>query len=319
MSDKELVSLDLIKEAHERIRSVVVRTPLYHAAALSEELEAKVLLKLESLQRTGSFKIRGAYNFVAQIPEEMRSCGVITYSSGNHAQAVALAAQLHGIRAVVVMPVNAPQIKRDGAARLGAEVILEGTTSTERRIRAESIAAEENLTIVPPYDALGIIAGQGTTGLEIAEESEDFEVLLAPIGGGGLCSGCAAAIRRLRPNVKIVGVEPVGGASMKAALDAGEPVTLPQVDSIADGLLPVRSGDRTFAHVREFVDQVVLVEDDEIREAAKFLFVHERVVVEFSGAATVAALRSGRIESAGRTVAAVVSGGNVDPGVIANL
>tara|TARA_B110000116_G_scaffold72825_1_gene63087 strand:+ start:7409 stop:8368 length:960 start_codon:yes stop_codon:yes gene_type:complete len=319
MSDKELVSLDLIKEAHERIRSVVVRTPLYHAAALSEELEAKVLLKLESLQRTGSFKIRGAYNFVAQIPEEMRSCGVITYSSGNHAQAVALAAQLHGIRAVVVMPVNAPQIKRDGAARLGAEVILEGTTSTERRVRAESIAAEENLTIVPPYDALGIIAGQGTTGLEIAEESEDFEVLLAPIGGGGLCSGCAAAIRRLRPNVKIVGVEPVGGASMKAALDAGEPVTLPQVDSIADGLLPVRSGDRTFAHVREFVDQVVLVEDDEIREAAKFLFVHERVVVEFSGAATVAALRSGRIESAGRTVAAVVSGGNVDPGVIANL
>tara|TARA_B110000438_G_scaffold143054_1_gene137930 strand:- start:228 stop:1121 length:894 start_codon:yes stop_codon:yes gene_type:complete len=297
----------------------VVRTPLYHAAALSEELEAKVLLKLESLQRTGSFKIRGAYNFVAQIPEEMRSCGVITYSSGNHAQAVALAAQLHGIRAVVVMPVNAPQIKRDGAARLGAEVILEGTTSTERRVRAESIAAEENLTIVPPYDALGIIAGQGTTGLEIAEESEDFEVLLAPIGGGGLCSGCAAAIRRLRPNVKIVGVEPVGGASMKAALDAGEPVTLPQVDSIADGLLPVRSGDRTFAHVREFVDQVVLVEDDEIREAAKFLFVHERVVVEFSGAATVAALRSGRIESAGRTVAAVVSGGNVDPGVIANL
>lgn len=319
MSDKELVSLDLIKEAHERIRSVVVRTPLYHAVALSEELEAKVLLKLESLQRTGSFKIRGAYNFVAQIPEEMRSCGVITYSSGNHAQAVALAAQLHGIRAVVVMPVNAPQIKRDGAARLGAEVILEGTTSTERRVRAESIAAEENLTIVPPYDALGIIAGQGTTGLEIAEESEDFEVLLAPIGGGGLCSGCAAAIRRLRPNVKIVGVEPVGGASMKAALDAGEPVTLPQVDSIADGLLPVRSGDRTFAHVREFVDQVVLVEDDEIREAAKFLFVHERVVVEFSGAATVAALRSGRIESAGRTVAAVVSGGNVDPGVIANL
>jgi threonine dehydratase len=319
MSDKELVSLDLIKEAHERIRSVVVRTPLYHAAALSEELEAKVLLKLESLQRTGSFKIRGAYNFVAQIPEEMRSCGVITYSSGNHAQAVALAAQLHGIRAVVVMPVNAPQIKRDGAARLGAEVILEGTTSTERRVRAESIAAEENLTIVPPYDALGIIAGQGTTGLEIAEESEDFEVLLAPIGGGGLCSGCAAAIRRLRPNVKIVGVEPVGGASMKAALDAGEPVTLPQVDSIADGLLPVRSGDRTFAHVREFVDQVVLVEDDEIREAAKFLFVHERVVVEFSGAATVAALRSGRIESAGRTVAAVVSGGNVDPGMIANL
>ena len=319
MSDTELVSLELIKEAHQRIRSVVVRTPLYHAAALSDELEGKIHLKLESLQRTGSFKIRGAYNFVAQIPEKMRSSGVITYSSGNHAQAVALAAQLHGIRAVVVMPVNAPQIKRDGAILLGAEVILEGTTSTERRIRAESIAAQENLTIVPPYDALEIIAGQGTTGLEIVEDSDDFEVVLIPIGGGGLCSGCAAAIKKSRPNVQIVGVEPVGGASMKAALDAGEPVTLPQVDSIADGLLPVRSGSRTFEHVREFVDQVILVEDDEIRDAAKFLFLHERLVVEFSGAATVAALRSGRVMSSGRNVAAVVSGGNVDPGVIANL
>ena len=217
------------------------------------------------------------------------------------------------------MPVDAPEIKREGALRLGAEVILEGTTSTERRIRAESIATNENLTVVPPYDAPGIIAGQGTTGLEIADDFDDFDVVLAPIGGGGLCSGCAAAIRRLRPEVKIVGVEPVGGASMKAALEAGGPVTLREVGSIADGLLPVRSGDQTFAHVNEFVDEVVLVEEDEIREAAKFLFLHERLVVEFSGAATVAALRSGKVESSARTVAAVVSGGNVDPGVIANL
>jgi len=319
MVESDLVSLELIQEAHERIRNVVVRTPLYHAAALSNDLESKVLLKLESLQRTGSFKIRGAYNFVAQIPDEVRRHGVITYSSGNHAQAVALAAQLHGVRAVVVMPVDAPEIKREGALRLGAEVILEGTTSTERRIRAESIATNENLTVVPPYDAPGIIAGQGTTGLEIADDFDDFDVVLAPIGGGGLCSGCAAAIRRLRPEVKIVGVEPVGGASMKAALEAGGPVTLREVGSIADGLLPVRSGDQTFAHVNEFVDEVVLVEEDEIREAAKFLFLHERLVVEFSGAATVAALRSGKVESSARTVAAVVSGGNVDPGVIANL
>jgi len=319
MSKSDLVNLRLIREAHERIKSVVVRTPLYNAAALSSELQGKAFLKLESLQRTGSFKIRGAYNFVAQIPDEIRSHGVITYSSGNHAQAVALAAQLHGVRAVVVMPVNAPQIKRDGAVRLGAEVILEGTTSTERRIRAESIAAQESLSIVPPYDAPEIIAGQGTTGLEIAEDCDDFDVVLAPIGGGGLCSGSAAAIRRLRPDVEIVGVEPVGGASMKAAIDAGEPVVLPQVDSIADGLLPVRSGDQTFAHVREFVDEVVLVEDSEIREAAKFLFGQERLIVEFSGAATVAALRSGRVQSNGRTVVAIVSGGNTDPGMIANL
>ncbi len=319
MSSSDLVNLEHIQAAHERIKSIVVRTPLYHAAALSSELKGKALLKLESLQRTGSFKIRGAFNFVAQIPEEERSRGVITYSSGNHAQAVALAAQLHGVRAVVVMPVNAPQIKRDGAVKLGAEVILEGTTSTERRIRAELIASEERLSIVPPYDAPEIIAGQGTTGLEIAEESDDFDVVLAPIGGGGLCSGTAAAIRRLRPEVKIIGVEPIGGASMKAALDAGEPVVLPQVDSIADGLLPVRSGDQTFAHVRELVDEVVLVEDEEIREAARFLFCHERLVVEFSGAATVAALRAGRVEASGRTVVAVISGGNTDPRIVANL
>ena len=308
-----------IDKAYERIQSLIIKTPLISNETINKKVNANVYFKLENLQRTGSFKIRGAYNFVAQIPDEVRRHGVITYSSGNHAQAVALAAQLHGVRAVVVMPVDAPEIKREGALRLGAEVILEGTTSTERRIRAESIATNENLTVVPPYDAPGIIAGQGTTGLEIADDFDDFDVVLAPIGGGGLCSGCAAAIRRLRPEVKIVGVEPVGGASMKAALEAGGPVTLREVGSIADGLLPVRSGDQTFAHVNEFVDEVVLVEEDEIREAAKFLFLHERLVVEFSGAATVAALRSGKVESSARTVAAVVSGGNVDPGVIANL
>ena len=314
-----LVELDAIREAHERIRPVIVRTPLYPSDVLAGELGIDVRLKLESLQRTGSFKLRGAYNFVAQIPEQASSRGVITYSSGNHAQAVAMAAQLHGVRAVVVMPTTVPGVKRAGAERLGAEVVLEGATSLERGARAESIALEQGLTMVPPFDSPQIIAGAGTVGLEIAEDWNDFDAVLVPIGGGGLCSGMAASLRRLRPDVRIYGVEPTGGASMKAALEAGEPVTLDRTESIADGLMPVRTGNLTFEHISEFVDDVVLVDDDAIRDAASLLFRQQRLVVEFSGAAAVAALRSGRVETDGGGVVAVVSGGNVDPAILVDL
>ena len=314
-----LVELEAIREAHERIRPVVVRTPLYPADVLKRESGGDIRLKLESLQRTGSFKFRGAYNFVAQLPDDARSRGVITYSSGNHAQAVALAAQLHGTQAVVVMPITSSQVKRDGAKRLGAEVVLERTTSLERKAKAESIADERGLVMVPPFDDPTIIAGQGTVGLEIAEDWDAFDSVLVPIGGGGLCSGTAAALRRLRPDVRILGVEPTGGASMKAALEAGEPVTLDRSESVADGLLPVRTGNLTFKHVREFVDDVVLVDDDAIRDAASLLFKQQRLVVEFSGAATVAALRTGGVETEGRRVVAVVSGGNVDPALLVDL
>ena len=319
MASDQLVELDAIREAHERIRSVVTRTPLYPADVLKRELGCEVRLKLESLQRTGSFKFRGAYHFVSQLADDVRSRGVLTYSSGNHGQAVALAAQLHGIRAVVVMPTTVTKVKRDGASRLGAEVVLEGTTSLERRARAESIAEERGLVMVPPFDDPTIIAGQGTVALEIAEDWDAFDAVLVPIGGGGLCSGMAAALRRLRPDVRIVGVEPTGAASMKAALDAGEPVTLDRTESVADGLLPLRTGNLTFKHVRELVDDVVLVDDDAIRDAASLLFNQQRLVVEFSGAATVAALRTGRVETEGKGVVAVVSGGNVDPALLLDL
>ena len=318
MSD-HLVELASIREAQERIRPVVVRTPLYPADVLTREVGSGVRLKLESLQRTGSFKFRGAYNFVAQLAEDLRSNGVITYSSGNHALAVALSAQLHGVTAVVVMPTTAPHVKRDGAARLGAEVVLEGTTSLDRGAKAESLAAERGLVMVPPFDDPAIIAGAGTVGIEIAEDWDEFESVLVPIGGGGLCSGTAAAIRRLRPDVRILGVEPTGGASMRAAIDAGGPVTLDSTQSIADGLLPVRTGRLTYEHVRELVDDVVLVDDDAIRDAASLLFHELRLVVEFSGAATVAALRGGQVGSGGGGLVAVVSGGNVDPTVLLNL
>ncbi|HSR42369.1 MAG TPA: threonine/serine dehydratase [Longimicrobiales bacterium] len=314
-----LVSLEDVEAAAERIRGVPVRTPLLPCPGLSETLGAEVRLKCESLQRTGSFKIRGAYHFVSRLPREDLERGVVTYSSGNHAQAMALAARLRDVRAVVVMPTTAPAVKVEGARRLGAEVVFEGTTSVERQRRAEAMAREQGLTVVPPFDHPDIIAGQGTVGLETAQEWPELDTFVVPVGGGGLASGSAVAIRALIPEARIVGVEPVGAASMRAALDADEVVELDGIDTIADGLAPVRAGELTFRHVRALGDDVATVEDEAIREAAAWLLTRRKLVVEFSGAATVGALRSGAVPVEGRRVAAVLSGGNLDPSLLGEL
>ena len=302
---KSLVTLDDIRSAAERIRAIARRTPMLDVSSIAGHA---LFLKCESLQPGGAFKIRGAYNMVAQLTEEERRRGVVTYSSGNHGQAMALAArQLHS-PATVVMPTSAPQIKIDGARTFGAEVIFAGTTSVERRERAEKEAATRGLTMVPPFDHGWIIAGQGTLGLEILEQQPDVETVLVPVGGGGLLAGVAAAIKQSRPSVRVVGVEPAGAAAMKASLDAGHVVTLAKTESIADGLMPVRPGDLTFAHAQAFVDEVVTVEDSQIIDAVLWLFGSAKVVAEPSGAATVAAALAGA--SRGVTVA-IVSGGNI--------
>ena len=222
---------------------------------------------MRELQPSGAFKIRGAYNMVAQLTDEQRRRGVVTFSSGNHGQAMALAARELGAPAVVVMPTTAPQIKIDGARGFGAEVIFAGTTSTERRERAEAEARARGLTMVPPFDHEWIIAGQGTAGLEILDQQPDVAAVIVPIGGGGLAAGVSAAIKLSRPDVKVIGVEPAGAAAMKASIEAGRPRHARQTDSVADGLLPVRPGDLTFALVRRFVDLVVTVEDEQIIDA----------------------------------------------------
>lgn len=314
------VTLDDVRTAAERIRGSVVRTPLIPAPELAEICgAAEVRLKCENLQRAGAFKARGATNFVGALGDEELGPGVITYSSGNHAQAVALAAQLRGIPAVVVMPTTAPTVKVEGARRLGARVEFEGTTSLERKARAEAIAAAEGLTMIPPFDHADIIAGQGTVGLEIAEEWPDVDTVLVPIGGGGLASGVAVAVRGLRPDARIWGVEPEGGASMTVALANGGPVTLERTGSIADGLLPVRSGQSTWEHFSRLAEGTVLVTDDAIRCAAAFLLHRHHLVVEFSGAATTAALILEQLDLAGRRVAVVLSGGNLDPSLLIEL
>ena len=314
-----LVTLAAIREAAARIRGVAARTPLLEVATDG----APLLLKCENLQRAGAFKLRGAYNFIAQVPAERRARGLITYSSGNHAQAVALAARTLDALAVVVMPETAPAVKVAGARALGAEVLFEGTTSVERRVRAEAEAARRSLTMVPPFDHPEIIAGQGTVGLEIVDDGPAPAVVYVPIGGGGLAAGVAAAVKALRPATRVVGVEPVGAAAMARSVEAGAPVTLERAESIADGLLPVRPGDLTFAHAAALVDEIVTVDDAAIASAVRWLAERAKLVAEPSGAASVAAaLRGAAAASAtpadGPTVA-VVSGGNIAPAALADL
>ena len=259
---------------------------------------------------------------VARLTPEQRSRGVVTYSSGNHGQAMALAARELGAPAVVVMPTTAPAIKVDGARAFGAEVIFAGTTSADRRTRAEAEAAARGLTMVPPFDHEWIIAGQGTAGLEILEQCPDVAAIVVPVGGGGLLAGVAAAVKQLRRDVKIIGVEPSGAAKMTASIAAGHPVTLPSTSTIADGLMPVRPGDHTLAHVQAYVDQVVTVDDEAIVDAVLWIFANAKIVAEPSGAAATAAVLTGLADQAGRIegpIVAIVSGGNMSVETLGTL
>jgi threonine dehydratase len=302
-----MVTLENIRAARERVKSIARVTPLEDVSSMAGR---PLFLKCESMQPGGAFKIRGAYNMVAQLTSEQRRRGVITFSSGNHGQAMALAARELGAPAVVVMPTTAPKIKVDGARGFGAEVIFAGTTSIDRRVRAEEEAARRGLTMVPPFDHEWIIAGQATAGLEILEQRPDVEAVLVPIGGGGLAAGVATAIKLSRPDVKVIGVEPTGAAAMKASIEAGHAVTLPKTESIADGLMPVRPGDLTFLHVQKYADGVVTVDDSQIIDAVLWLFSNAKIVAEPSGAASVAAALAGLAGVSGPIVA-IISGGNI--------
>lgn len=312
-----LVSLTQISDAAARIEGVAVRTPLIPV----EHAAGRVWLKCESFQPTGAFKLRGAYNFIARLDPEERARGVITYSSGNHAQAVAYAAREFGVPATVVMPVDAPALKLEATRSFGADVELCGTLSTERGARAHELAAASGSPIVPPFDHPHIIAGQGTVGLELAEQMERQGVypsasaeggprVLVPIGGGGLVSGVSAALGPLVGEARVWGVEPEGAASMKRSLEAGGLVTLESVETIADGLKPVTPGALTYEHCLALLEGVLTVSDDEIRRAVRWCFAR-RLVVEPSGAAGIAALLAGRIPDGDGPVIIVISGGNI--------
>jgi threo-3-hydroxy-L-aspartate ammonia-lyase len=314
----EAVPLEALRSAAMGLEGIAIRTPLLKAPALSGLVGAAVALKCEHLQPIGAFKIRGAYTAVSRIPPERRARGVITYSSGNHGQAVAYAARLLGTQAVVVMPERAPAIKVQGVKRYGGEVVIAGNSSAERWQRACAIAEERDLTMVPPYESLDVIAGQGTCGLEILEEWPEVETILVPVGGGGLIAGTAAAVAALKPGVRVIGVEPVGAPKLAQALQAGRPVKLDRTESLADGLLPLAVGDLPFAVLSGVVRESVLVAEDEIAAAVRFLSREMGLSPEPSGAVTTAALLSRRLAVSGPTVA-IVSGGNVDPDLLKRL
>jgi threonine dehydratase len=307
-----VVTAQEVREAAAGLAGVAVRTPL----RFIEPLDA--YLKLESLQPMGAFKLRGAYNAISRLSDHARKRGVITYSSGNHGQAVAYAAQLVGVPAVVVMPETAPAVKVAGVKRWGGEVVFAGRTSEDRQQRAEAIAAERGLAIVPPFDHADIIAGQATVGLEIAEQLPDVRTVVVPVGGGGLIAGVVTGLAAAQSQARVWGVEPVGAPKLTRALVAARRVRRAPTASLADGLITLSVGAVPFAHLsaqRDRLAGVVLVEDDALREAVQFLWRECQLAVEPSGAATTAALRSGAVRPVPPTVL-VVSGGNVDPSLL---
>jgi threonine dehydratase len=316
-----LVSLDTIRAAAERIAGIALNTPLVRADFPG--VAGRVWLKAESLQPIGSFKLRGASNRILQLsPDEIRR-GVITYSSGNHAQGVAYAAREVGAKAVIVMPSNAPAIKRAATLALGAEVVDVGPASSERLARAEELVREHGYIVVPPYDDEQIIAGQATCGLEIVEALSDVDLVLAPVSGGGLLSGVATAVKRLRPQTKVFGIEPELAADTAESFRTGKIVTWPAeltTRTIADGLRTQSVGERNFAHIQAFVDGIITVTEAEIRAAMRAIVASARLVPEPSGAVSSAALlfHAAQLPSYKKAVA-VVSGGNVAPELLAQV
>ena len=310
-----LVGIEDVRAAAGRLAGVAVRTPLIPFGPVAE----RRYLKAESLQPIGAFKIRGAYNAVALLSADERARGVITYSSGNHAQGVARAARLLGVAAVVVMPSDAPAIKRDRVAADGAEVVVVGTASDERRTVAEQLAAERGLAVIPPFDDDRVIAGQGTVGLEIAEDLPDVRVVLVPVGGGGLASGVAIAIASLVPGARVIGVEPELAADGQASLAQGRIIAWPAAEvsrTMADGTRTQAIGARPFAHMRSLLDGIVTVSEAEIAAAVRLAAEESRLVVEPSGALSVAAMAFHAaqlgLDDVGGPIVAVVSGGNVE-------
>lgn len=310
-------SFDDVRAAAERLRGVVHRTPVVTSTTLDARVGAQVFLKAENLQRIGAFKFRGAYNKIAQLTPDQRTGGVVAFSSGNHAQGVALAAKLLGVPAAIVMPSDAPAAKLAATAGYGAEVI---TYDRERMNRAElaaSIANERGATLVAPYDDAAIIAGQGTVALELIEDAGPLDVLLVCLGGGGLLAGCSLAAAKLSPGVRIYGVEPEAGDDWVRSWREGRIVSIPVPKTIADGQQTQAPGTLTWPIVRALAAGAVTVSDDEIRAAMRFAFERLKLVVEPSGASALAALLFGKVDVRGARVGVTISGGNVDPAVFA--
>jgi threonine dehydratase len=301
-----------VRAAAARLFGVAHRTPVVTSRTLDARVGGAAFLKCENLQRMGAFKFRGAYNRIAQLTPAERAGGVVAFSSGNHAQGVALAARICGVPAAIVMPSDAPASKVAATRGYGAEVVLYDRKTMNRGAIAADLARERGATLVPPYDDPAIIAGQGTVALELLEDVPDLDVLLVCTGGGGLLAGCALAATALRPGIAVYGVEPAAGDDFARSIAAGTRVEIPVPDTIADGQQTTSPGELTFPIVRRLCAGILTVTDDELRGAMRFAFERLKLVMEPSGASALAALLGGKIDASGRRVGVVVSGGNVD-------
>jgi threonine dehydratase len=307
-----MVSYEDVEAAARRLAGVAHRTPVVTSRTLDERLSARVFLKCESLQRAGAFKFRGAYNAIAKLTPDERARGILTYSSGNHAQAIALASRLLGARATIVMPSNAPEAKRRATEGYGARIVTYDPAKEKREEVAERLRSQGDPVLVPPYDHEDVIAGQGTATKELVEEAGELDLLLVPCGGGGLLSGSAVAARRLSPRCRIVGVEPELADDATRSFRTGELQTVHNPPTIADGARTPSLGRLTFPLVRLNVDDMVTVSDDDLVHAMRFVWERMKLVVEPTGVLGLAAAFRGRIDVAGRRVGVIVSGGNVD-------
>lgn len=308
---QSLPGVDDVRSAAARIHSYVHRTPLVASHSISERVGVEVRLKCENLQRAGSFKIRGAMNALLQIPEGDRSKGVVAFSSGNHAQGVALAARLLGMKATIVMPENSVAAKVEATKGYGAEVVTAGVTAATRDNVARDLAAKSGATVIPPFDHEHIIAGQGTATVEILEDWPEVDTILTPLGGGGLLAGTALAATSTKPGVKVYGVEPRAGNDGEQSFKSGRIVTIDPPKTIADGARTLAIGERNFAIIRERVTDVVSIEDDVLLDTVKYAMSRTKMVIEPTGALGIAALLTGAVKPGSR-VAVVVSGGNLD-------
>ncbi len=315
-----MVTLEDVQAARQRIRDTVYVSPCARSETLSRLTRTQAFLKLENLQMTGSYKERGALNKLLTLSAPERERGLIAASAGNHAQAVAYHAGRHKVTATILMPEATPIMKVANTRAHGASVVLHGANYDEAYAEARRLEKEQGLTFIHPFDDPAIIAGQGTIGLEILEQVPDLEALVVPVGGGGLVSGIAVAVKSLRPQMKVIGVETEALPCMLAALEEGHVVTLEAATTLADGIAVKRPGEITFQHVREYVDEIVTVSEEEIASAILYLLEKEKTVVEGAGAVPVAALMNGKIRGLeGRRVCSVVSGGNIDVNVIARV
>jgi threonine dehydratase len=313
------IELEDVERAAERLAGVAYRTPVFTSRTLDERTGARVHVKAECFQRGGAFKFRGAYNKISSLGEEALRRGVLAYSSGNHAQAVAIAAGLLGTHATIVMPEDAPPAKLDATRGYGAEVVLYDRWTERREEIGARLAKERGLELVPPYDDPLVMAGQGTVALELLEDVPDLDLLLAPVSGGGLIAGCATVAKALRPGIRVVGIEPEAGDDTRRSLAAGERVRIDVPRTIADGLQVPEPGELTFELNARRVDEIVTVSDDEVVEAMAFLFDRLKLVAEPSGAVGVAALLSGKLDPRDRSIGVVLSGGNVGAARFAEL